>query len=250
MSSQCQRTVGTSITAVAFSLRSIRMARAIVLGLTAGDGASFPGGLAVDIGHSELPPFLRPALDEVLDADAVRPRGAKTDAGPVIEPAPPVLRVSRGQFRLRRGKRPTGAFPPTSRHQVRATRVPFTDQPASRRRTAIRRWPERPSRRASATMSAVGASSPPGLVAPGGSSRAMPAERASGAAFRDGKPPAGHDRPRRGGGRGPGGGAGAELRFPRRSAPGLTPQDQLPEHGGPTRPFRAARPPSPAPSAA
>ena len=50
------RSVRTSITAVEFSFRSIRMARAIVLGPMADNDASFPGELVDDIEHPELPP--------------------------------------------------------------------------------------------------------------------------------------------------------------------------------------------------
>ena len=57
------------------------------------NGQAFPRELVDDVEHSEFPPVVRPALDEVVGPDVVRPLRAKTDARPVIQPEAAFLRL-------------------------------------------------------------------------------------------------------------------------------------------------------------
>ena len=57
------------------------------------DCQALPGELVDEIEHAELPSIMGPALDEVVGPDVVRTLGPQTDAGPVVQPEPPLLRL-------------------------------------------------------------------------------------------------------------------------------------------------------------
>ena len=62
------------------------------------DGETFPGVLVDDRQHPEGPTIMCPGQDEGVGSDVVRPARSETDAGPVVEPQPPPLRLLLGNF--------------------------------------------------------------------------------------------------------------------------------------------------------
>ncbi len=62
------------------------------------DGETFPGVLVDDRQHPEGPAIMCPGQDEGVGSDVVRPARSETDAGPVVEPQPPPLRLLLGNF--------------------------------------------------------------------------------------------------------------------------------------------------------
>lgn len=74
------------------------------------DCQAFPGELVEQVEHAELSPVMGPGLDEVVRPDMVRALGPQTDARPVVEPEPFLLRLLRRHLQLRRGNAPLGPF--------------------------------------------------------------------------------------------------------------------------------------------
>ncbi len=62
------------------------------------DRQALSGEFVDDVEHSELPPVVRPALDEVVGPDVVRPLRPETDARSVVQPEPALLGLSRGHL--------------------------------------------------------------------------------------------------------------------------------------------------------
>ncbi len=117
------------------------------------DRQALRGELVDDVPHPGLPSVPCPALDDIAGPDAVRALRAQAEAGPVIDPEPPLPGLLPRHRRLGRGTRPTGAFPdpPQSRRHSpsssnrwrtgarRSPRFTITAPPASRSMAAIRR---------------------------------------------------------------------------------------------------------------
>ena len=90
------------------------------------DRQALTGELVQDIERTKGPAVMGAVMHEVIGPDMVRPFGAQPDAGAVVDPEPPPLRLLAGTFS-------------PSRRQIRSTRLSLTCQPASRSRAAIRR---------------------------------------------------------------------------------------------------------------